>query len=150
LEITVLSKQQDFDMSLFLAGMVRFGEIDVTSVSEMVDKVIAASIGADELITRLNILGHGSKDSMSVGDDEVMIINLTSFRPLLRRLQYRFDDRGSVFLQQCLVDPTWFSCKDSQRPSTWSPTPEAATNILIIYGTKTAVTRTQTRTVTMG
>ena len=101
MEIIVVSRPDGWDTDLFFAGLFRIGEIDVSSVADLVNKVSAASSAGGELVTRLNILGHGSPDSMSVGNDEVMIANLARFYPTLRTLWYSFDDSAFVHLQQC-------------------------------------------------
>ena len=98
-EVTVLSNPDGFDIDLFLAGVARLGELDVASVDAMVQAVSNQVQG--DLITRLNIVGHGSAASFSVGNDEVMVINFDQFYPSLRKLSYKFDARGFVHLQQC-------------------------------------------------
>jgi hypothetical protein len=49
-------------------AFIRLGELDVVSVSDMVNKVIAKSNG--RLIGHLTIIGHGSGGNQSVGDGQ--------------------------------------------------------------------------------
>ena len=99
MEVSVLSKPDDSDLVLFLAGVFRIGEIDASSVGDMVTKVSGSMQG--ELITRLDIVGHGSSSSFSIGNDEIDLNSFDSFYASFRTLSYKFDARGFVHLQQC-------------------------------------------------
>lgn len=109
-EITVID---DSDYVGFGAAMFREGEIYMTDVASMVANVLAAlrkhyrscAPGRVEYTTmsRLNILDHGNKDGLQIGNDWISAVSLPKFEPALKKLRGRFDQGGFVHLQHCEV-----------------------------------------------
>jgi hypothetical protein len=89
------------------------GSVPMTSVSTMVDNVIAALDG--DLLSRLNIIDHGNAEILSIGDDLMSFEGLPArgripaapsykvYERQLGRLFGRFADDGFVHLQHCTI-----------------------------------------------
>ena len=91
----------------FVSGVVRFGEIDVKSVEELVDEVLAR-LGEDDCISDITIIGHGSPGNISVGDGQghddqkrIGLGNEAVWGPQLDRIACRFCENGTVYLRGC-------------------------------------------------
>jgi hypothetical protein len=99
----------------WINGAIRLGELDVVSVNDMVNKVLARSNGRP--IRRLTLIGHGAPGHQSVGDgqgfDETGNRSLT-FHPKtgkliggveaeLARLAGKFAPEAVVTLRGCKV-----------------------------------------------
>lgn len=84
-----------------LTSLVRRGEIYMTAAVSMVNNVIGAA--GSSLITRLNILDHGNRQSMQLGDDWVSDENFQDFRLTLGRLRRHFAVGGFVHLEHCQI-----------------------------------------------
>jgi hypothetical protein len=98
IEITVID---DSDKVGWLASATRIGEIYMTSVTTMVDNV-KKKIGNNK-ISRLNILDHGNKSGIQIGNDWVSNTSLPNYQGKLRELQPYFEANGIVHLQHCNV-----------------------------------------------
>lgn len=113
-EITVID---DSDHVGWLAAATREDEIYMSSVSDMVSKVIAklrsmrpytrvcnpARPVAAPRMSRLNILDHGSPTGFQVGRDRVGIGNFATHQPEFRRLAEYFERDGFIHLQHCRI-----------------------------------------------
>lgn len=98
MEITVIDSS---DRVGWLASATRIGEVYMTDVRSMVTNVLLKA--GRNPITRLNILDHGNKNGIQIGNDWIEISNLIKFEPVLLLLRIAFDPSGFVHLQHCQV-----------------------------------------------
>lgn len=77
------------------------GAVPMTSARTMVDNVLGAL--GDDIISRLNIVDHGSTNVLMLGDDRISLSTLSSHERTLGKLFGRFADDGFVHLQHCLI-----------------------------------------------
>lgn len=112
-EVTVID---DSDIVGWAAAATRTDEIYMTSVTTMVDNVIAklhsmtpytrtcspASPQAPRM-SRLNILDHGNTTGFEVGSDWVTIGTITGYQAKLQELRPYFEEGGFVHLQHCEI-----------------------------------------------
>lgn len=89
----------------FAASATRVGELYMTSVADMVSKILAhlasyASKGSTKM-SRLNILDHGNATGIEIGTDWVTTANFSSFQPVLAQMSGCFDKDGFTHLQHC-------------------------------------------------
>ncbi|WP_286755873.1 DUF4347 domain-containing protein [Roseivirga sp. UBA838] len=85
------------------------GELRATSVSDMVQKVLA-HLQPGQKIGRLTLSGHGAKGNISVGagmgniGGKIINGDATLWKPELAKLKDKFDEtRGELFLRGCNV-----------------------------------------------
>jgi hypothetical protein len=104
--IQVVAQYSDFwdQYSSFMVGLVRIGEIDVTSVTDMVNKIIAKLSTDNAKMALLEIFAHGSAQHISIGDDDAIhAFTPKQHMPTLVRLKTHFTSQGAVVLQVCEV-----------------------------------------------
>jgi hypothetical protein len=91
-------------LSSFMTGLVRIGEIEVSSVIDMVNKIVAKLQNGNQRIALLEIYAHGSPKYISLGDTDV-IHDFTprQHMPTLMRLRRHFTSEGAVVLYVCQV-----------------------------------------------
>jgi hypothetical protein len=106
IEVTVID---DSDIVGFAAAATRENEIYMTDKASMVDNILRkirpysrvcsypepSPIG----ITQLNILDHGNKDGIEIGNDWLDETTLPKYRATLGRLKGKFTSSGFVHLQ---------------------------------------------------
>jgi len=100
-DITVLDASQS-DAVTWLSGATTLGEVDIHSVKDMVNKLLARVKGQDRLRT-LTIVGHGGRWGMYVGKDGLSLDTLRSHDRELRRLNSLFAPSATVELGGCFV-----------------------------------------------
>jgi len=98
MEITVIDPS---GFTGWVAAASRTGEVYMTSVESMVTNVLNA-IG-QSLMTRLNILDHGSEYQIQIGTDIVAPANFKRYETTFRLLRGHFAQGGFVHLQHCKV-----------------------------------------------
>ena len=98
MEITVID---DSDYVGWTAAATRIGEIYMSDVKTMVVNVSAQA--GSKKIDRLNILDHGNKIGLEIGNDWITTGSLSSFRRDLARLRPLFNPTGFVHLQHCQI-----------------------------------------------
>src|SRR6188768_633664 len=107
LEITVID---DSDYVGYAAAMVREDEIYMVDVPSMVANVVArlriysrvcTPVVNYNKISRLNILDHGDKDGIEIGNDVITVGTLPHYEASLRQLRGRFEQGGFVHVQHC-------------------------------------------------
>jgi hypothetical protein len=94
----------------WVSGALRFGEVDVGSVKEMVDHILN-NLGEEECICEIVIIGHGAPGNISVGNGmsgsdpkkEISTSNTSTWLPELMRLRCKFCDESVVYLRGCNV-----------------------------------------------
>jgi hypothetical protein len=119
----------DSEIVGYLASATRTGELYMTSVSDMVTKILtylasytpppspmsltihAQSYGRVPLpptpvpgstkMSRLNILDHGCATGLEIGSDWISTASFAGFQPELARLAPKFDAGGFAHLQHC-------------------------------------------------
>jgi hypothetical protein len=103
MKISVVSKSDTFDWTAFCVGLVRIGEIEVSSVDELVKKVSRRCIAQSDSIERLDIFAHGSGGAFSIGDDHIGGVQRPRKDPLYRLASLKgfFSDDGIVVLCVC-------------------------------------------------
>jgi hypothetical protein len=97
-EITVID---DRGFAGWVNSATRVGEIYMTNVTSMVDNVLAEA--NDRAISRLNILDHGNRTRIQIGDDRITLGNLQQHEPELQRLRGHFTPGGFVHLHHCEI-----------------------------------------------
>jgi hypothetical protein len=72
--IQVVAQYSDFwdQYSSYMTGLVRIGEIEVTSVTDMVNKIIAKLSKDNAKMALMEIFAHGSAQHISIGDDDAI------------------------------------------------------------------------------
>ena len=80
---------------------VRLGEIYMTAVSSLVRNVFKHT--GKNLISRLNILDHGSEYGIQIGNDVITLAALPKYEPTLNLLKGHFTKEGFVHLQHCKI-----------------------------------------------
>lgn len=98
IDVTVID---DSDHVGWLASATRWGEIHMTSVSTMV-KNVKNEIG-DKKISQLNILDHGNKNGIQIGNDWISNKTLSKYQGKLKELHKHFESDGIVHLQHCNI-----------------------------------------------
>lgn len=98
MEITVIDSR---DHVGWAAAATRLGEVYMTDVSSMVTEVKKKANG--KLISRLNILDHGNKTGIEIGDDWITTASLGKYRKELSKLVTCFTAKGFVHLQHCNI-----------------------------------------------
>jgi hypothetical protein len=106
-EVTVVESGGPDNGANFWAGVFSIGEIDATSVKDMVDKLIAHADKKGCCIKKLTICGHGSPGNVSVGDGQGhesgkhMDGNEAEWGPELDRLKPKLCPGAVVILRSC-------------------------------------------------
>ncbi|MEO1018535.1 MAG: hypothetical protein AAFY56_12715, partial [Pseudomonadota bacterium] len=100
IEITVID---DRDIVGFAASATRIEELYMTNVENMADRVLRKVNSMPFKVRRLNILDHGNKDGMEIGDDWITIETLPNYARHFRRLRGIFHRKGFVHFQHCDV-----------------------------------------------
>lgn len=95
-DVTVID---DSDHVGWAASATRINEVYMTSVKTMVKNVINAA--GKSSIRRLNILDHGNKNGIQIGDDRITTKTLGEYAVSLKILAKYFDPGGFVHLQHC-------------------------------------------------
>lgn len=89
------------DSTGWVCAASRIGEIHMKSVKSMVKNVKEKA--ANQKISRLNILDHGSEEFISIGNDLITVQSLSKFSAKLGELKPLFESGGTVHLQQCKI-----------------------------------------------
>src|ERR1041385_4227988 len=106
LEITIVTIERGWKLSTLLtkysigSGNYAFS---VTSPKDMVDKVIAKSKEVNDLVQRLNIVGHGNAKGIQIGGHFVENSNLKDYDADLRRLPSVMSGESYIHLMGCVV-----------------------------------------------
>lgn len=106
IDVVVVSKSESFDYTEFMTGLVRFGEIDATSVRSLVDKVISRAVQKSSSVRRLDVYAHGAENYFSVGKDVVHAWTPADKNEHLKtfaRLKGGFAENGFLVLNVCEV-----------------------------------------------
>jgi|NOAtaT_7_FD_contig_21_988952_length_751_multi_7_in_0_out_0_2 hypothetical protein len=90
------------DLVMFLDSLFTFNDIGVSSVSDMVGKVVGKCSRGDR-IAELRIVGHGNALGQYIGADWVEETTLPPLESELRRLRPLFGGNGLVTLGGCRV-----------------------------------------------
>jgi hypothetical protein len=90
------------DVVMWVDALFTWGEIGITSVTDMVQKVKEVC-GTRRKIRELRILGHGNWEGQFFGRDWVSNDNINSFRGELVQLSGLFGREGLVTLGGCQV-----------------------------------------------
>ncbi len=99
-EVTVID---DSDLVGWMASATRVGEIYIADVTSMVNNVLRHIARVNIIISRLNILDHGSSSGIEIGSDFITLQTLPQYRSTLERLRGHFASGGFVHLQHCQV-----------------------------------------------
>ncbi len=102
LTVTVVSKSEEFDFSEWATGLVRYGEINATSVADMVHKVKLKPTAQDK-IARLDLYAHGTSTYMTMGKDIIHSYTPNKHVPVLSGLKGLFTSDGIIVLNVCDV-----------------------------------------------
>jgi hypothetical protein len=101
IEITIIDGS---DHVGWAAGATRVGELYMTNVKTMVDKIIVEMKNhPNDKISRLNILDHGNKNGIQIGKDWVDVNNLKEYLVFLNKLKPYFKKSSFVHLQHCNI-----------------------------------------------
>jgi hypothetical protein len=109
-KFTFVEIPHDDNGYVWVSGAIRFGEVDVGSVKDMVDHILS-HLGEDECIGELVIIGHGAPGNISVGNGmsgsdsgkEISTTNVSAWLPELLRLRCKFCEDSVVYLRGCNV-----------------------------------------------
>ena len=99
--LKVISKSEGFDWTEFATGLVRIGEIDATSVQDMVTKVCNKASEKSATIDRLDIFAHGSNTYFEIGKDTIHSYTPNTHAGTLGKLKRFFPKDGIVVLNVC-------------------------------------------------
>lgn len=92
-----VSKTEQFDLALWAAEATSIGEINVTSIEDLVSQV-SQKVGAGKL-EKLTIIGHGSETSFTVGKTEVAEVS----KKIWGKLKQYFSKNGFIEIEACYV-----------------------------------------------
>lgn len=105
IDLVVLGKSESWDFTEFMTGLVRFGEIEVSSVKDMVEKVLSKTSEKNAKVRRLEIYSHGTDTYLTRGTDVISSIlkkeDNQKYYSVLRQLKEVFSENGYVILQIC-------------------------------------------------
>jgi hypothetical protein len=101
--VDVVAQSEDFDWTEFATGLTRVGEIDVSSVAELVTRVRGHAISTPAYIDRLNIYAHGTPTYFTVGRDVVHSYRPQDHAPKFRGLQGTLAPSATITLYVCAV-----------------------------------------------
>jgi hypothetical protein len=103
IKISVVSKPDGFDFTIFMARLVRIGEIQVSSVDDLVKKVSSQCIARSASIERLDIFAHGTGGIIHIGQDQLGGVHGPGEDPIykLSGLKGFFSEDGMVALCVC-------------------------------------------------
>ncbi len=88
----------------FMTGLVRIGEVEVTSVIDMVNKVVAKLSTDRAKMALLEIFAHGAPNYIRIGNNDVIhAYRPKDIMPILVQLKTYFTSQGAVVLQVCEV-----------------------------------------------
>jgi hypothetical protein len=90
------------DVVMWVDAMLSWGEIDITSVSDMVQKV-KRQCGRNHKIRELRIFGHGNTYGQFIGRDWIDSDSIRSYRGELVKLYGLFGREGMLTLAGCQV-----------------------------------------------
>ena len=93
----------DHNNGVWFASALTSGEIDVTSIQDMVDKIKEKLEAEDCCLKSLVIMGHGSPGQIDVGDDEIDSRFPQDWKPKLDALKECFCDDAEIILTGCNV-----------------------------------------------
>ncbi|MEO1017130.1 MAG: DUF4347 domain-containing protein, partial [Pseudomonadota bacterium] len=100
IEITAIDDQ---DLTGWVESATRIGELYITSVESLVDKVLKKVNAGEFKVRRLNIIDHGNKHAIEIGNDIITLETLPKFSTQLGRLKGIFHSKGFVHCQHCEV-----------------------------------------------
>lgn len=103
IDVEVVAKSESLDYTEFMTGLVRFGEIDATSVNDMVTKVKERATEKSATVNRLDIFAHGTSNYISLGSDVIHAWTPKAQVPKLRGLRGIVAASGVVTLMVCNV-----------------------------------------------
>src|SRR5438046_3939627 len=103
IEVTAVSQSESVDFTEFMTGLVRFGELDVTSVYDLVTQVTKRSRDKGSSVGRLDIYAHGSRNYISLGSDVIHAWTPDAHMATLRRLRGVLAPSAVVTLWVCEV-----------------------------------------------
>ncbi len=101
--ISVVGKSKEFDWTEFCTSLVRIGEIEVSSVKDMVHKVLHKATEKAAAVDRLDIFAHGSNTYFQIGDDVIHSFTPKMFSGEFSKLKRIFSKDGIVVLDVCDV-----------------------------------------------
>lgn len=104
-------EKTDYDNGYdFFSGLIRFGEVDVASVKDMVDHILS-NLGEGECIKEITLIAHGAPGNISVGNGdegsergkEISANDPSEWRSDLLKLRCKFCKDSTVYLRGCNV-----------------------------------------------
>ena len=109
-DFTFIEDTKDDNGYDWFSGVLRFGEVDVSSVEEMVDHILN-NLEDGDCIGDITIIGHGAPGTISVGNGQsgtdkskdIGLWNRAQWTAQLGRLHCRFCDTSRVYLRGCNV-----------------------------------------------
>jgi hypothetical protein len=105
LHITAITESGWALKALLAKYSIGFGHYSmaIDNPHDMVTKVMAQSEKSDDLVQRLDILGHGSASGIQVGFHFVEASNVKNYGPEFMRLRKVLSGESIVFLRGCRV-----------------------------------------------
>jgi hypothetical protein len=100
-KVTALAWTGDMDHVIWLAGAVRIGEVEVTSIDALADEVEGAMISDRHYLQELKIIGHAEPGNISPNLTKVTING--AGQAALKRLRPLFGGDSKVRLDGCEV-----------------------------------------------
>jgi hypothetical protein len=107
MDIVVMGKainddgKSEWDTTTFLTGLLTVGELDVASVSDMVNQTIGRV--ASSKLRKLTYFGHGTDTYFNVGKDVVHSYTPKAHMPAFAKLRPCFAENGFVALCVCSI-----------------------------------------------
>jgi hypothetical protein len=111
LDVTVMSKKEDFDLALLVAGATTVGELDVASVPDMAAQLAGLCRRERAVISRLCVVDHGRLEGDADGSNAEYTIRIgestltTGFMYLyerpFRQVGALLADRGFIHFWHC-------------------------------------------------
>lgn len=98
-DITIIDNSDSAGQS---AGKTRWGEIHMTGVNDMVDKVKIKAVYVRS-IRSLTIIDHGNPNYFEIGSDKVSLASVPRFLGKLSELRDYFSGDGYVHLYHCQI-----------------------------------------------
>lgn len=103
-EITVESDApEDPNWAVWKMSLFTIGEMDVTGMQDMVDKIEAKKKEAGCCLKKLTIMGHGAPGYIEVGSDSINIWDTSTWKPILDQLKGNFCKGAEISLGGCSV-----------------------------------------------
>ena len=103
IDLEVVCQSPEFDITEFITDVLSIGEIDVTSVDDLVRKVKGRALESCAYVARLDIYAHGTPNYISVGSDVIHAWRPQDSLIKLRSLKGIFDPSGIITFYVCQV-----------------------------------------------